>query len=412
MKDFNTKLITALAQGESVHEIFRQALEEAINLLLESERTVFLNYEKCEVKGYNTGNYRNGYYSRTLNTEYGKLQLKIPRDRLGLFDIKTLQCLQQAPNHLEKMIILMYQKGVTTRDISDLIEKMYGHHYSPTTISHLSKTFEEELAAYRQRPIKQDYVCLYCDATFIPVRRGSVSKEAVHTIIGIDAQGYKEILDFQVYPTESSLHYREMLQDLKQRGLENVFLFVSDELTGLAEALTNEFPMALHQTCWTHLLRHFAMKVRVKDRQEVLEELKKVPKAGYIVEATRLLNEFIQTWKGTYPKLVEQLRRKKNLFSFMHFPKEIWPSLYTNNLSEAFNKQLKKRTKIKEQFPHEASLEKTVYCYVIEYNAKFANRIHKGFGKVAFELQLLIDFKRPVNEFNLGRGTEKSSSIM
>lgn len=97
-----------------------------------------------------------------------------------------------------------------------------------------------------------------------------MSKEAVHTIIGIDTQGYKEILDFQVYPTESALHYREMLQDLKQRGLENVLLFVSDELTGLGEVLTNEFPIALHQSGWTHLLRHFSMKVRVKDRQEVL----------------------------------------------------------------------------------------------------------------------------------------------
>ena len=260
MENFSTKLIAALAQGESVHEIFRQALEEAINLLLESERTVFLNYEKWEIKGYNTGNSRNGYYSRSLNTDYGTLHLRIPRDRLGELDVKTLQCLQKAPSHLEEMIILMYQKGVSTRDISDLIEKMYGHHYSPTTISNLSRTFEEELKAYRQRPIKKDYVCLYCDATFVPVRRGNVSKEAVHTIIGIDAQGYKEILDFQVYPTESALHYREMLQDLKQRGLENVLLFVSDELIGLAEALTSEFPLAIHKTCWTHLLRSLSMK--------------------------------------------------------------------------------------------------------------------------------------------------------
>lgn len=275
MENFSTKLIAALAQGESVHEIFRQALEEAINLLLESERTVFLNYEKWEIKGYNTGNSRNGYYSRSLNTDYGTLHLRIPRDRLGELDVKTLQCLQKAPSHLEEMIILMYQKGVSTRDISDLIEKMYGHHYSPTTISNLSRTFEEELKAYRQRPIKKDYVCLYCDATFVPVRRGNVSKEAVHTIIGIDVQGYKEILDFQVYPTESALHYREMLQDLKQRGLENVLLFVSDELIGLAEALTSEFPLAIHQTCWTHLLRSLSMKVRVKDRPAVLESLKK-----------------------------------------------------------------------------------------------------------------------------------------
>ena len=122
------------------------------------------------------------------------------------------------------------------------------------------------------------------------------------------------------------------------------------------------------------------------------------------MEATRLLNEFIQTWGVTYPKLIEQLRRKKNLFSFMHFPMEIWASPYTNNLSESFKKHLKKRTKVKEQFPHEDSLEKMVYCYVAEYQARFGQRIHKGFGKVSFELRNLLDQRRPVNETRLREG--------
>lgn len=143
------------------------------------------------------------------------------------------------------------------------------------------------------------------------------------------------------------------------------------------------------------------MRVRVKDRQEVLGSLKKVPKASSIVEATRLVNECIQKWGATYPKLVEQLRLKMNLFSFMHFPKEIGSSLYTNNLSEAFNIQLKKQTKVKEQFPHEASLEKIVYCYVSEYSVRFGQRIHKGFGKVSFELQNLLDQRKAVNEIRL-----------
>ena len=159
--------------------------------------------------------------------------------------------------------------------------------------------------------------------------------------------------------------------------------------------------MALHQTCWTHLLRNFAMKVRVKDRPAVLEALKAVPKAASIAEATKLLNDFFAEWGKTYPKLVEQLRQKKNLFSFMHFPKEIWPSLYTNNLSESVNKQIKRITKVKEQFPNEASLEKTVFCYVTEYNAKFGHRAHKGYGKVVFELQHYLDQKRPIIETKL-----------
>ena len=396
MENFNTKLMTALAKGESIHEIFRQALEDAVNLLLESERTVVLDYEKWDIRGYNSGNSRNGYYSRRLKTEYGTLELKIPRDRLGELEIQTVKALKESHSHLEQMIILMYQKGITTREISDLIEKMYGHYYSAATISNLSDSFKDELYAYRQEVIQADYVCLYCDATFIPVRRGTVSKEAVHTIVGIDSKGYKKILDFQVYPTESALHYREMLQDLKRRGLQQVLLFVSDELTGLAEAVTHEFPQALHQSCWTHLLRQMGSKVRVSDRSEVLAALKQIPKASNIKEATQLLGEFCQQWESKYPKLVKQMRNKQNLFSFMHFPKVIWPSLYTNNLSESINKQLKRRTKTREQFPHDYSLEKTVYCYVSEYNTRFSQRIHKGFGQVTFELEALLAQKQSV----------------
>ncbi|GAB7231611.1 hypothetical protein TOTSKI_05730 [Facklamia hominis] len=242
MENFNTQLMATLAKGESIHEIFRQALETAVNLLLESERTVFLDYEKWDIKGYNSGNSRTGYYSWRLKTEYGTLELKIPQNHLGELEIQTVKALKESHSHLEQMIILMYQKGITTREISDLIEKLYGHYYSAATISNLSENFKDELDAYHQEVFQADYVCLYCDATFIPVRRGTVSKEAVHTIVGIDSKGYKKILDFQVYPTELAIHYREMLQGLKSRGLQQVLLFVSDELTNLAEAVTHEFP--------------------------------------------------------------------------------------------------------------------------------------------------------------------------
>ncbi|RLK63042.1 IS256 family transposase [Atopobacter sp. AH10] len=402
MENFNTKIMAALVKGEPIEDIFRQSLEDAVNLLLETERTVFLDYEKWEIKGYNTGNSRNGYYTRSLKTQYGLLNLKIPRDRLGELDIQTVKALQSSQSHLEKMIMMMYQKGVTTSDISELIEKMYGHYYSPATISNLSKSFEEELINYRQREIQSNYVAIYCDATFIPVRRGGlVSKEAVHIILGIDAVGHKEVLDFQLYPNESSVNYREMLQDLKTRGLKKVLLFVSDELNGLAEALTDEFPQALHQTCWTHLLRSVSGKVRSKDRQAIMEALKEVPKSKNIAEASHRLKDFYESWQGIYPKLVEQFKQKRNLFSFMHFPKPIWISLYTNNISENINKQIKRVTKVKEQFPNEKSLEKMVYCYISEYNVKFTQRSHKGFKQVSYELNKLLHQNLPVNEANL-----------
>lgn len=219
---------------------------------MESERTAFLGYEPWALEGYNKGNSRNGFYERTLKTELGDLHVKIPRDRLGHFKEHTTSSYLASQDSLEQSIILLYRKGITTREISDLIEKMYGQYYSAQTISHMSQVVEEEVALFKKRPVRRRYCALYCDATSINVRRDTVAKEALHVIIGMDEKGHKEVLSFETYPTESADNYKEMLEDLKSRGLEEVLVFVSDELTGLSSALTEGFPLAKHQSCWTH----------------------------------------------------------------------------------------------------------------------------------------------------------------
>lgn len=276
MKDFSTELAQALVEGKNLKEFFREQVEQALNLLLESERTAFLGYESWSPEGYNSGNSRNGYYERTLKTELGELRVNVPRDRLGEFQQQTLEAYKVNQDNLENSIILLYSKEISTREISDLIEKMYGHHYSAQTISNISQIVMEEVATFHQRPVKGRYTAIFCDATFLNVRRDTVAKEALHVILGIDAKGHKEVLDYRLYPEEAAGNYREMLEDLKARGLEQVLVFTSDGLTGLSEALTDCFPKAKHQSCWTHLLRNTANKVRAKDKAEVLEDLKPV----------------------------------------------------------------------------------------------------------------------------------------
>lgn len=391
MTNFNTELIEALAQGIDITEIFRSQLEEAMNLLLETERTAFLGFEHYDKSGYNSGNSRNGYYDRTLKSKYGVLNLKIPRDRNGLFSQKTITSFSESNDTLEDTIKLFYKNGLTTRDISEMIEKMYGQYYSPQTISNLSESILEELELFKNKKINSRYAVIYCDATFIPVRRDTVSKEAVHVIIGITEEGYKEVLSFAVYPIESASNYREMLQDLKSRGLEDVIVFISDELTGLKDTLTDEFPLSKHQSCWTHILRNIANKVRANDKSSVLEDLKEVYKKETIEEAKLSLEDFFSKYSSKYPKVKESLENKENLFTYLEFPKSIRSSIYTNNISETFNKQLKRKAKVKEQFPHETSLEKYVYTYVSKYNTKFSSRIHKGFGLAQYELSKMLD---------------------
>ncbi|MCI7238240.1 MAG: IS256 family transposase [Anaerococcus sp.] len=391
MNNFNTDLIQILTQGLDINEFFRQQLEIAINDLLKSELTVFLDYEKWEYKGYGSGNSRNGYYHRNLKTRFGELELQIPRDRAGEFKQETVKAYARNTDNLENMVITLYKKGITTREIADLLEKMYGNNYSPTTISNISKVMKNEIEAYHNRKIKKDFVVLYCDATYLPVRRDSVAKEALHVIIGIDPNGNKEVLDYSLFPEESANNYKEMLINLKSRGLENVLLFVSDGLVGLKEAVTDIFPKSKHQTCWTHLMRNIENKVRAKDKLEVANDAKLIYTSDDIESAEKRLTEFLSKWSIKYPKLRKMLEGKDNLFTFMLFPKAIRRSLYTNNICENFNKDIKRKLKQKVQFPNEESLDKAIYIPVSEYNNKFSNRTHIGFGLVRYELKMMIE---------------------
>ncbi|MCD8087512.1 MAG: IS256 family transposase [Oscillospiraceae bacterium] len=386
MSDFNTKLMNALLKGDSVDEFFCQHLEAAVNDLLQAELSSFLGYEKYDSAGWGSGNNRNGSYKRTFKTRYGELNIVVPRDRNGGFHQHTLPDYQRRSDALETTIIQLYRKGISTREISDLIEKMYGHHYTPTTVSNIARTVKGQVDEFHSRNVSARYAVVYCDATYLSLRRDCVAKEALHVILGITPDGSKEILEYALYPSESAVNYEEMLTGLKQRGLKEVLLFVSDGLAGMADAVKRQFPKADHQSCWVHLSRSVARVVREKDRKEVLGALRVVYTQEDAASAEQELDAFIEKYEKKYPKIRRTFSNRASLFSFYKYPKSIRQSIYTSNLIENNNKGLKHRSKVKEQFPNEPSLERFVCCYYSEYNRKHSGRVHKGFGQAEFEL--------------------------
>jgi len=391
MSNLNTKLLSALLKNESVDEVFRVELETAINELLATELTAFLNYEKYDPVGYNSGNSRNGYYTRILHSRFGDLNISVPRDRNGEFSPKAIPAYKRNTDDLETTIIQLYKKGITTREIADLIEKMYGHYYTPQTISNITKAVENQVNEFHNRPLANRYVVLYCDATYLNVRRDSVAKEALHIIVGITPEGNKEVLDYVLYPTESPTNYKDMLLDLKNRGVEQVLLFVTDGLTGLREACLEVFPNAKHQSCWTHIVRNVIKYVRSKDRKTVLDDLKRVYNAASLALAKNELYNFLSKYQSIYPKIIFLLSDITSLFTFYEFPMEIRKSIYTTNIIENFNKNLKRNTNRKEQFPNEDSLDRYVCSYCVDYNKKYGSRVHKGFALVQAELNELFE---------------------
>ena len=391
MSDLNTKLMETLLKNGSVDDFFRTMLEEAINNLLQAELSAFLGYDKYDPAGWNSGDNRNGSYDRDFDTRYGKLKLHIPRDRKGDFEQQLIPKYQRRSDELETTIIQLYRKGITTREISDLIEKMYGHHYCAATVSNITQITADQVKVFHDRRIKAQMAVIYCDATWLNVRRDNVDKEALHVILGITPDGYKEVLDYALYPSEGATNYEEMLQDLKERGLSEVLLFVSDGLTGMADAVKRVFPRADHQSCWVHICRSVIRIVREKDRKQILSELKKVYTAEASEEAEKELEAFIERNSGKYPKLAGIFRNRNSLFSFYNYPKDIRQSIYTTNLIESNNKALKRRLKVKEQFPNEEATDRFFCNHYNECNRKYGEKKHKGFVQAEQELLDLLE---------------------
>ena len=389
MTNFTTEIMETLINKGDLDDLFRRHLELAINTLLQAELTAFIDYEKYNRTGFNSGNSRNGNYSRSFKTEFGELNLAIPRDRNGEFSQQTLPAYKRSNDSLETTIIQLFQKGITMSEISELIEKIYGHYYTPQTISNITQIVSEDVVAFKERSLESQYSIIFMDATHIPLKRQTVSKEAVYIVIGIRLDGTKEVLGFSIAPTESSYVWKEILQDLKDRGLEEVLLVVTDGLSGINDSIHSIYPNAQFQQCCVHISRNIAHKVRVSDRQEVCNDFKLVYQAASKEEAMNQISFMIDKWKKQYPRVVKLLMNPA-ILTFYNFPPSIRRTIYSTNLIEGFNKQLKKYTKRKEQFPNEESLERFLVSKFNNYNQKFLCRIHKGFKEIQDTLESMF----------------------
>ena len=354
MNQFNKDVQNALLNNStSLKEIFRQQLEKTVNQLLKSELSAVLGYEAYE-RNHQTRNARNGSYERQLDTEFGTISIRIPRDRQNKFQNAILQPYARRLDTLETMIIHMYSKGITTREIADLIEEMYGCHYSPTTVSNITEQVEQLVQEFHQQAFKHhQYVCVFLDATYVPLKRGTVEREAINVAIGIRSDGGKEILDYSIAPNENGEAWNELLQGLKERGITDIQLFIADGMVGLQNAIFSNFPQAKFQRCWVHVARNLMGHVRKHDRREIMTDFKIIRQAATLEAAQADLSNFVAKWDQKYHRQLIKIQNYQDLFTFYDFPPAIRNTIYSTNLIESFNKQVKKRLHKKEQFPND-----------------------------------------------------------
>ena len=265
------------------------------------------------------------------------------------------------------------QFGVTTREIADLIEKMYGSHYSPAQVSNISKQMIPKVEAYHKRKLSDKFFCVYLDATYVPLRRETFEREAVYIAIGIKPNGHKEVIDYCIAPNENIEVWTELLQSMKSHGLEQVELFLSDGVVGMKQALVEAYPKAHFQRCLVHVMRNICAKVRVDDREAVM-------------------NDFYAKWGKLYSHVVRNLKAiEADMLVFYNYPKQIRPSIYSTNMIESFNNIVKRKAKPKAEFPTEQSLDIFIGIQALGYNDRYFNRIHKGFGQVQDTLESYFD---------------------
>lgn len=392
MNDFTKDMANALFNQDKINDLFRQKLQRAVNDLLESELTAFLGYNPYERDGWNTGNSRNGAYYRKVDTQFGQIEIKVPRDRNGEFHQHTMPDYKRHTDVLEQTVIKLYSKGVTTREIADLIEKMYGGYYSPAMVSNISKEMIPKVEAYHQRHLSDKFFCVYLDATYIPLKRVTYEREAVYIAIGIKPNGHKEVIDYCIAPTENIEIWSEMLKGFKSRGLEQVELFLSDGVVGMKEAICQSYPKAHFQRCLVHVMRNISAKMRVDDRQKALDEFKQIHTQSNKEMAVQVLHEFYQNWEKAYKNVVRDLRQvEPDLLTFYNYPPAIRASIYSTNMIESFNNRLKRKTKPKTEFPTQQSLDTFIGVQAMDYNDRYFNRIHKGFGQVRDTLESYFD---------------------
>ena len=389
MNDFTKNIAQALFNQDKINDLLRKELQQAVNDLLEAELTAFLGYNPYARDGWNTGNSRNGTYFRKVDTQFGKIEIQVPRDRNGLFHQHTLPDYKQHADVLENMIIKLYSKGVTTREIADLIEKMYGSHYSPAQVSNISKQMIPKVEAYHKRKLSDKFFCVYLDATYVPLRRETFEREAVYIAIGIKPNGHKEVIDYCIAPNENIEVWTELLQSMKSRGLEQVELFLSDGVVGMKTALAKTYPQAHFQRCLVHVMRNICAKVRVEDREA---KFKQIHQQANKAAAVDVLHAFYAKWDKSYNHVIRNLKDiEPDLLVFYNYPKQIRASIYSTNMIESFNNVIKRKVKPKAEFPTEQSLDTFIGIQAMSYNDRYFNRIHKGFGQVQDTLESYFD---------------------
>lgn len=380
--------------AEDIQDALKDLLGGTIKEMMETEMDEHLGYGRSERS--DNEDSRNGYKRKRVNSSYGSMEISVPQDRKSTFEPQVVKKRQKDISGIDQKILSMYAKGMTTRQISDTLEDIYGFEASEGFISDVTDKILPQIEDWQNRPLSEVYPVLYIDAIHYSVRdEGVIRKLAAYVILGLNADGYKEVLTIEVGENESSKYWLSVLNGLKNRGVKDILILCADGLSGMKEAIAAAFPKAEYQRCIVHQVRNTMKYVSDKDRKPFCADLKTIYQAPTEEKALDALERVTEKWSGKYPNSMRSWKQNWDAISpIFKFSAAVRKVLYTTNAIESLNATYRKLNRQRSVFPSDKALLKALYLSTFEATKKWTMPI-RNWGQVYGELSIMYEGRLP-----------------
>jgi putative transposase len=363
LKELASELARDIKTGEDLSALSAQLVKLTVEAALSAEMENHLGYPRHASIGHHSGNSRNGTSAKILKGDHGEVQIETPRDRKGTFEPEIVRKGQTRISGMDEQILCLYAKGLSTRDIVEAFEEMYGAEVSAGLVSQVTNAVIEQVREWQARPLDEVYPIVYLDCIILKIRQDKrVIKKAIYLALGVNLDGHKELLGMWISENEGARFWLSILTELKNRGLHEILIACVDGLSGFPEAIEAVYPKAKVQLCIIHQVRNSLKYVSWKDYQAVTADLKNVYRSATEEEALSELEKFGEKWDEKYPQIGKSWRNHwLNLRTIFEYPEEIRKVIYTTNAIESLNSVIRKATKKRKVFPTDDSALKVVY---------------------------------------------------
>lgn len=363
VKSLGAEFAKGIKTESDLNTFAADLLKAAVEASLGAEMEEHLGYRPHSTDGHHSGNSRNGYSKKTLKSKHGAVPIETPRDRNGTFEPQLIGKGQTRLTEFDDQILYLYAKGLSTREIVDSFQELYGASVSASLISKVTEAVNDRVIEWQSRPLDPLYPIVYLDCIMVKVRQDrQVISKAVYVALGVNIEGHKDLLGLWIAETEGAALWLSVLTDLQNRGVQDIFIACVDGLKGFAEAIETAFPAAKVQLCIVHMVRNSMKLVPWKDRRNVARDLRKVYQAPTAVAAELALKDFAEQWDERYCLISQQWRHHwHNLTAIYDYPQDIRRAIYTTNAVESLNSVIRKAIRKRKVFPNDQAAMKVVF---------------------------------------------------